>query len=109
MTPGNLPIESLRGQIDGVVLAPDDAGYDDARQTFNATVSRRPAVIVQPRTREGVVEAVRWARTCDLPISVRGGGHAVAGHAVADGALVVDLRLMRGVSVDPAARRARVQ
>ncbi len=104
-----LSIDELRAATDGNVLAPDDAGYDEARQTFNATVSRRPAVIVQPRTRDGVVEAVRWARARDLPIAVRGGGHAVAGHAVADGALVVDLRLMRGVSVDPATRRARVQ
>src|SRR6476469_8919978 len=102
-------IESLRGAIDGNVIAPEDAGYDEARATFNATVSRRPAVIVQPRSRDGVVEAVRWARSADLPIAVRGGGHAVAGHAVADGALVVDLRLMRGVTVDSVARLDRVQ
>jgi FAD/FMN-containing dehydrogenase len=101
--------DSLRVAIDGVVLAPSDDGYEDARHTFNATVSRHPEVIVQPRSRDGVVAAVRWARSHGLPVAVRGGGHGVAGHAVADGSLVVDLRHMRGVSVDVARRRARVQ
>ena len=76
-------------------------GYDEARATFNATVVRRPAVIVRARTVEDVVAAVIAAGDLGLPIAVRGGGHSVAGHSMADGALVVDLREMRAVTVDP--------
>src|SRR5262249_52883732 len=74
----------------------------------NATIDRRPAVIVQPESTEEVVTAVRAARAMGLPISIRGGGHSVAGHAVADGAMTIDLRRMRSVLVDAVARRAKV-
>ena len=94
-------------RVSGAVLHPDDEGYDAARQTFNGTIDRRPAVIVTCRSTEDVVAAVEAARTAGLPIAVRGGGHGVAGHAMADGALVVDLREMRSVTVDPDRRRAR--
>ncbi len=80
-----------------------------ARQTFNGTIDRRPATIVQCRSTADVVAAVQAARSAGLPIAVRGGGHSVAGHAVADGALVVDLREMRRVEVDPERRIARAQ
>ena len=80
------------------------AGYDEARKTFNGTIDKRPAVIVPCRSTDDVVAAVRSARAAGLPIAVRGGGHGVAGHAVADGALVVDLREMRHVEVDPERR-----
>ena len=99
----------LRGTIAGEVIVPADSGYDEARSTFNATIDRRPYAIVRPRTTADVVAAVRWARDTDLPIAVRGGGHSVAGHAVADAALVIDLRLMRKVVVDPARKQVRVQ
>src|SRR5438094_165294 len=99
----------LRGTIAGEVILPADSGYDEARSTFNATIDRRPYAIVRPRTTADVVAAVRWARDTDLPIAVRGGGHSVAGHAVADAALVIDLRLMRKVVVDPARKQVRVQ
>jgi FAD/FMN-containing dehydrogenase len=104
-------MEALAGidRISGKVIGPDDDGYDAARQTFNATIDRRPAAIVQCRSTADVVAAVRAARNAGLAIAVRGGGHAVAGHAVADGALVVDLREMRRVDVDPARRVARAQ
>jgi FAD/FMN-containing dehydrogenase len=95
--------------ITGSVLMPGDAAYDEARQTFNGTIDKRPAVIVQCRSTIDVVAAVRSARAHGLPIAVRGGGHSVAGHAVADGALVVDLRQMRRVEVDPERRIARAQ
>src|SRR4030088_2712289 len=98
----------LRSAISADVVLPGDAGYDDARTTFNGTIDRRPAVIVMPRSAPDVAAAIRWARDVDLPIAVRGGGHSVAGHAVADDALVVDLRAMRDVVVDPVTRRARV-
>ncbi len=94
-------------RIDGTVIQPGDDAYDVVRQTFNGTIDRRPAVIVTCRSTEDVVAAVRAARSAGLPIAVRGGGHGVAGHAVADGALVVDLREMRSVAVDPERRRAR--
>jgi FAD/FMN-containing dehydrogenase len=97
------------GGIEGTVLMPSDDGYDAARQTFNGTLDKRPAVIVQCRSTDDVVAAVRAARAAALPIAVRGGGHSVAGHCVADEALVVDLRHMRSVEVDPERRLARAQ
>jgi len=101
--------EALDGleRLSGAVTSPGDDGYDAARQTFNGMIDRHPAVIVTCRSTEDVVGAIRAARTAGLPIAVRGGGHGVAGHAVADGALVVDLREMRSVTVDPDRRRAR--
>ena len=91
----------------GTVLGPDDDGYDAARQTFNGTIDRRPELIVGCHSTDDVVAAVRAARAAGLPIAVRGGGHGVAGHAMANGALVVDLREMRSVVVDPERRRAQ--
>ena len=89
------------------VLRPGDDGYDEARLSFNGMVDRRPAVIVQPATTDDVVAAVRAARETGLPVAIRGGGHSVSGHAIAEGALVVDLRRMRTVTVDPERRLAR--
>ncbi|HTC85170.1 MAG TPA: FAD-binding oxidoreductase [Candidatus Acidoferrum sp.] len=98
----------LRDLLTSRIHLPDETGYDEARLTFNATIDRRPAVIVVPTSAEDVATAVRWARDAGLPIAVRGGGHSVAGHAVADGALVIDLRELRHVVVDQSARRVRV-
>ncbi|HET9346095.1 MAG TPA: FAD-binding oxidoreductase [Candidatus Limnocylindrales bacterium] len=95
--------------IAGTVLMPSDGGYDAARQTFNGMLDKRPAVIVQCRSTGDVIAAVRAARAAGLPVAVRGGGHSVAGHCVADDALVVDLRHMRRVDVDPERRIARAQ
>ena len=94
-------VDRLRERLSDRVTTPADPGYDAARMTFNATVQRRPAVIVRVRTDDDVVAAVVAAGDLGLPIAVRGGGHSVAGHAMADGALVVDLRDRREVSVDP--------
>jgi FAD/FMN-containing dehydrogenase len=88
---------------------PGDEGFDEARQTFNGMLDKHPATIVQCRSADDVVAAVRAARAAGLPIAVRGGGHSVAGHCVADDALVVDLRHMRGVTVDPERRVARAE
>ena len=85
-------VDGLRASLGDRVVTPADAGYDEVRATFNATVQRRPAVIVQARTVEDVVAAMVAAGDLGLPIAVRGGGHSVAGHAMADDALVVDLR-----------------
>ena len=103
--------EALRG-LDGTsarVLRRGEDGYDEARQSFNGMIDRRPAVIVQPATTEDVVAAVRAARAIGLPVAVRGGGHSVSGQAFAQDALVVDLRRMRAVTVDPEQRLARAQ
>jgi FAD/FMN-containing dehydrogenase len=101
-------LADLQRLLEGRVIDPDHAEYDTTRVIFNATIDRRPAVIVLPETNDEVAAAVRAARAAGLPIAIRGGGHGVAGHAVADGAMTIDLRRMRGVSVDPVAGRARV-
>lgn len=104
----NTAIDVLRRTLGARVCTPDDAGYDTERATFNATVQRRPAVIVRAHSTDDVRAAVLAANELGLPIAVRGGGHNVAGHAVADHALVVDLRDLRTVTVDPVRRTARV-
>ncbi|MEU0949582.1 FAD-binding oxidoreductase [Streptomyces canus] len=101
-------LSALREDLTGDVFNPDDPGYDEARTVFNAMIDRRPAVIAQCVDEDDVVRAVRFARDLDLPIAVRGGGHSVAGMAVNDGGLVVDLRHMRATVVNPADRAVRV-
>ncbi|MFF3939334.1 FAD-binding oxidoreductase [Streptomyces phaeofaciens] len=101
-------LAALREDLVGDVFAPGDTGYDDARTVFNAMIDRRPAVIAQCVDETDVVRSVRFARDLDLPIAVRGGGHSVAGSALGDGAVVVDLRHMRAVTVDPAAQAVRI-
>jgi FAD/FMN-containing dehydrogenase len=102
-------IEELAGSLRGVVLRPGDAGYDDARTVRNGLIDRRPGLIVQPSGARDVMLAVDFAREHDLLLSVKGGGHNVAGNAVNDGGLVIDLSGMRAVHVDPVARIAHVQ
>ncbi len=101
-------VDRLRATLNDRVLTPEDVGYDEARTTFNATILRRPAVIARVLSVDDVVAAVVAADDLGLPIAVRGGGHGVAGHAMGDGALVIDLREMRAVSVDPKRRVVRV-
>ncbi|MER6425971.1 FAD-binding oxidoreductase [Streptomyces sp. NPDC001137] len=101
-------LAALREDLVGDVFAPGDVGYDEARAVFNAMIDRRPAVIAQCVDADDVVRAVRFGRELDLKIAVRGGGHSVAGMAVNDGGLVVDLRHMRAVTVDPAAEAVRI-
>ncbi|MFJ3643246.1 FAD-binding oxidoreductase [Streptomyces sp. NPDC090108] len=102
-------LAALREDLAGEVFAPGDRGYDEARTVFNAMIDRHPAVIARCADTADVVRAVRFARDLDLPVAVRGGGHGVAGTALGDGAVVVDLRRMRGVTVDPAAEAVRVE
>ena len=98
----------LRGRFRGALLRPGEEGYEEARRVWNGAIDRRPALIARAAGADDVVEAVRFARERDLPVSVRGGGHAVAGHAVVDSGVMIDLSLMKAISVDPAARTARV-
>lgn len=102
-------IKALRGAIKGRVFTPNSAGYDDARAVWNAFIDRRPAFIVQPKSTRDVSAAVRFAAAQGLRLSIKGGGHNVAGHAVCDGGLMIDLSKMRGVKVDAERRRAVVQ
>ncbi|HEX6615273.1 MAG TPA: FAD-binding oxidoreductase [Gemmatimonadales bacterium] len=94
--------------LTGTLLTPDSPGYDEARTIWNAMIDRRPGLIVRCDTAADVAAAVRFARAHDLLVAVRGGGHNIAGNAVCDGGLVIDLSPMRQVRVDPAARTARV-
>lgn len=93
----------------GDLLSPGDAGYDEARQIWNAMIDRKPALIARCRSPEDVVQAVKWARNEKLLVSIRGGGHNIAGNAVCDDGLMIDLSLLRAVQVDPGTRRATVQ
>ncbi|MFE1309877.1 FAD-binding oxidoreductase [Streptomyces sp. NPDC058755] len=102
-------LAALREDLAGEVFAPGDAGYDDTRAVFNGMIDKRPAVIAQCADAADVVRAVCFGRDLDLPIAVRGGGHSVAGTALGDGALVVDLRRMHRVTVDPAGEAVRVE
>jgi hypothetical protein len=99
--------ERLRSRFRGALLRPGEEGYDEARRVWNGAIDRRPALIARCAGADDVAVAVRFAREQDLLVSVRGGGHAVAGHAVADGGLMIDLSLMKAIHVDPAARTAR--
>jgi len=94
-------VTDLTGRIAGSVLGPDDAGYDAARAVHNGLVDRRPALIVRCWTTNDVVEALALARREGLEVSIRGGGHNVAGRAVTDGGLMIDLAEMKGICVDP--------
>jgi FAD/FMN-containing dehydrogenase len=110
------PMDDLRDapelnqdRFGGEIFRPQDAGFDDARAVWNAMIDRRPAVIVRCSDVNDVVAAVKLAHANDLPIAIRAGGHNVAGHAVGDGSVMIDLTLMRGVDVDAARRVASVQ
>jgi FAD binding domain/Berberine and berberine like len=94
---------------DGQVLTPGSPGYDAARSVWNDMIDHRPTMIVRCASVADVVSAVRTARERDLEIGVRCGGHNIAGLAVPDGGLMIDLTRMDRVTVDPVARRARVQ
>jgi hypothetical protein len=102
-------LQLLRQAFSGLVLEPGDAGYDEARRIHNGLIDKRPAVIARCLQTADVVDAVNFARDEGLEISVRGGGHNVAGKAVSEGGLMIDLSLMKGIHVDPARRTARAQ
>jgi FAD/FMN-containing dehydrogenase len=91
----------------GEQLRPGDYGYDSSRSTINAMIDKRPALIVRPYSASDVIDAVNLARSVELPVGVRCGGHSVAGNGVSDGGVQIDLSSLKGVHVDPAARRAR--
>jgi FAD/FMN-containing dehydrogenase len=102
-------IPLIRGRFDGDLLEPGDDGYDEARTVFNAMIDRRPRLIVRCTGAADVVSGVLLAREAGLPLSIKGGGHGVNGHAVCDGGVMLDLSLMTRIDVDPEARVVRAQ
>ena len=102
------PVTDLRNLMRGSVLAPGDPDYDAARSVWNGAIDRRPAVIARCAGAADVIAALDVADRHGLPVTVRSGGHGVAGRAVRDGALLIDLSQLDEVRVDPARRRARV-
>jgi FAD/FMN-containing dehydrogenase len=101
-------LDELRRGFTGEIIVPGDPGYDEARTIFNAMIDRRPGVITQCADVHDVVQAVQFGRDLGLEIAVRGGGHGVAGRSLTEGGLVIDLRRMHAVSVDPEAGTATV-
>lgn len=102
-------IEELRSIVRGGVIAPDDELYDVARTVWNDMIDRRPALIVRCADVADVMAAVRFAGGRDLLVAVRGGGHNIAGTAVCDSGLMIDLSMMRAVLVGPSRRTALVE
>ena len=102
-------VDALRAELRGTLLLPADGGYDDARQVWNGMIDRRPGMIVRCAGVADVIAAVKLAKAYDLVVAVKGGGHNIAGNAVCEGGLMIDLTDMRGVHVDPQARTARAQ
>lgn len=102
-------VSSLRARARGEVCLAGEPGYDDARRIWNGSLDRRPAVIARCRSSSDVRAAVDLARTEKMLLSVRGGGHHIAGNAIAEGGLAIDLSAMRSVHVDPERRRARIE
>ena len=102
-------LESLVTNVRGEVLMPGEPGYDDTRRLWNGMIDKKPAVIVRCLGVVDVIEAVDFGRDAGLDIAIRGGGHNVAGNAVCDDGLMIDLSLMRAVQVDPGQQTAWVQ
>jgi FAD/FMN-containing dehydrogenase len=107
-------IDAVRGGLGvipdfaGEIVWPEDLGYDEARSVWNAMHDRRPALIARCASPGDVVAAIRYGRDHQLTIAVRGGGHSMPGHSVCDDGIVIDLRAMNAVNVEPNERRARV-
>jgi len=102
-------VDDLRSRMRGSLLTAADDGYDAARRIWNAMIDKRPALIARCAGAADVLEAVRFAAAHEMLVSVRGGGHNVAGTAVCDNGLMVDLSPMKGIRVDPVARTAWAQ
>ena len=100
---------ALAERLAGDVIAPDHPAYDSARRVWNGMIDKHPFAIARCADADDVATAIRFAAERDLPLAVRGGGHNVAGTALVDGGLVIDLSPMRAVRVDAAARVVLVQ
>jgi FAD/FMN-containing dehydrogenase len=94
-------VAELAEEVSGSVLGPQDTGYDAARAVHNGLIDRRPALIVRCETVCDVAAALALARRAGLEVSIRGGGHNVAGRAVTDGGVMIDLAQMKAIAIDP--------
>src|SRR5918995_2117270 len=101
-------LKELRDGFSGDIIMPGDPAYDEARTLFNTMIDKRPAVIAKCENIDDVARAIRFGRELELEVAVRCGGHGVAGTALTDGGIVIDLRRMNTVTVDPEARTATV-
>ncbi len=102
-------VNALKAKLKGQLITPEDPDYEATRRVFNAFIDRRPALIVQPADATDVVRTVDLACEKGLLLTIRGGGHSVAGHAVADGAVMLDLSNLKAAEVDPRARTIKAQ
>ncbi|MCZ6875218.1 MAG: FAD-dependent oxidoreductase, partial [bacterium] len=102
-------VEAFRTSLRGDLVTPGDEEYDEVRLIWNGMHDKRPALIARCTGVADVIDAVKFARTNNLLVAVRGGGHNVAGSASCDGGIMIDLSLMKAVHVDPKAKTARVQ
>jgi FAD/FMN-containing dehydrogenase len=102
-------LDQLRGDFRGEIVEPADPGYDELRGVFNGMFDRRPRVILRPAGAADVIRGIGLARTSGLPLAIRSGGHSVAGFSSVDDGIVLDLRAMKGIRVDPARKTVRVQ
>lgn len=102
-------LKDFRQRHRGDLITPEDSRYDQARRVWNAMIDRRPAVIARPRGAADVMACVQFARSANLPVAIRGGGHNIAGRCVCDEGLVVDFADMKGIRVDPVSKTARAE
>ena len=102
-------VQDFKASLRGELLRPGDEGYNMARRVFNGMINKHPALIVRCAGASDVIQGVNFARDHDLPISVKGGGHGIAGNAVCEGGLMLDLSTMKGIRVDPGQRTADAQ
>src|SRR5262249_13519348 len=99
-------MHSLKADIQGQVLIEGDSGYDEARKIWYGMIDRKPAVIIRCHNHHDVIYSVKFAAKHNLLVSVRGGGHNVAGNAVCEGGMMIDLSKMKAIHVDPGTRTA---
>src|SRR6476620_7760488 len=107
--PSTVTLDQLSSTFTGKLLQPSDAGYDDARRVHNGLIDKRPALIARCHGTADVADAVKLARSMNLEIAVRGGGHNVGGRGTIDNGLMIDLAPMKGIHVDAARKTARAQ
>ncbi len=102
-------IPVLKGRLHGVLVTPEDAGYNDACKIFNGMINKKPAAIAQAADAADIITCVNFAREYNILLAIKGGGHNAAGLALCDDGLVIDLSKMKGIHVDPVAKTALVQ
>src|SRR5690242_17084068 len=105
----NQLLDELGSRVTGSVITPDHGTYDATRAVHNGLIDRKPALIVRARSAQDVVAALAFARSHGFEVSVRGGGHNVAGRAVTDGGVMIDLAEMKSITIDPERATATAQ